>query len=48
MRVGQLGRLLNCFREAGVRDAIMAGQIAPDNLFDLRPDMKALLLLARV
>ena len=26
----------------------MAGQIAPKNLFDLRPDLKAMLLLARL
>ena len=26
----------------------MAGQIAPKNLFDLRPDWKALLMLARL
>jgi DUF1009 family protein len=48
MRVGQLGRLLGFFREAGIRRAIMAGQIAPKNLFDLRPDWKALLLVARL
>ncbi len=48
MRVGQLGRLLKCFEAAGVHHAIMAGQIAPHNLFNLRPDFKALLLLARV
>lgn len=48
MRVGQLSRLLNFFRAAGVRHAMMAGQIAPNNLFNLRPDMKALLLLARM
>ncbi|MDQ6862180.1 MAG: UDP-2,3-diacylglucosamine diphosphatase LpxI [Verrucomicrobiota bacterium] len=48
MRVGQLGRLVNYFSGAGVRHAIMAGQIAPKNLFDLRPDMKALLALARM
>jgi DUF1009 family protein len=48
MRVGQLGKLISCFREAGVANAIMAGQIAPKNLFDLRPDWKTLLLLARL
>jgi UDP-2,3-diacylglucosamine hydrolase len=48
MRVGQLGKLIACFRNAGVADAIMAGQIAPKNLFDLRPDWKTLLLLARL
>ena len=46
MRVGQLSRLLRYFEKSGVRRAIMAGQIAPKNLFDLRPDFKALMLLA--
>jgi DUF1009 family protein len=48
MRVGQLGKLISSFRNAGVTNAIMAGQIAPKNLFDLRPDWKTLLLLARL
>ena len=48
MRVGQLGRLLKFFSEHKVRHAIMAGQIAPKNLFDLRPDWKALLLLGKL
>lgn len=48
MRVGQLGKLIACFRAAEVTNAIMAGQIAPKNLFDLRPDWKTLLLLARL
>lgn len=48
LRVGQLGKLLNFFREAQVGPAIMAGQIAPGNLFNLRPDLKAMLLLARL
>jgi DUF1009 family protein len=48
LRVGQLSRLLNFFREQNVRNVIMAGQIAPKNLFDLRPDWKALFLLAHL
>ena len=48
MRVGQLNRLLKFFNEHDVHHAIMAGQIAPKNLFDLRPDSKALLLLAKL
>jgi len=48
LRVGQLSRLLNFFREQKIQNVIMAGQIAPKNLFDLRPDWKALLLLARL
>ena len=48
MRVGQLAKMISCFRNGGVHDAIMSGQIAPKNLFDLRPDWKMLLLLARL
>src|SRR5438046_9212830 len=48
MRVGQLGRLLKFFRDQKVHHAIMAGQIAPKNLFDLHPDWKAPLLLGRL
>jgi DUF1009 family protein len=48
MRVGQLGKLITAFRNAGITNAIMAGQIAPKNLFELRPDWKTLLLLARL
>lgn len=48
MRVGQLGRLLKFFRAQKIIHAIMAGQIAPKNLFDLHPDVKALLLMAKL
>jgi len=48
MRVGQLGKMLSFLKESGARHAVMSGQIAPKNLFDLRPDMKALLLLAKL
>jgi DUF1009 family protein len=48
MRVGQLNRLLKFFRTQNIHHAIMAGQIAPKNLFDLRPDWKALMLLGKL
>jgi UDP-2,3-diacylglucosamine hydrolase len=48
MRVGQLNRLLKFFNQNKVHHAIMAGQIAPRNLFDLRPDLKALMLLGKL
>ncbi|MFN2477487.1 MAG: LpxI family protein [Chthoniobacterales bacterium] len=48
LRVGQLAKLLSAFRGSGVTHAMMTGQIAPQNLFNLRPDWKALLLLARL
>lgn len=45
VKVGQLGRLIEAFRERGVQQCVMAGQIAPKNLFDLRPDLRAMKLL---
>jgi DUF1009 family protein len=48
MRVGQLGKMLSFLKHSGARHAVMSGQIAPKNLFDLRPDIKALVLLARL
>ena len=48
LRVGQLGRLLSFLEKSGTRHAVMAGQIAPRNLFDLRPDFRALFVLARL
>lgn len=48
MRVGQLGKLIDAAKKSGAAHALMAGQIAPSNLFNLRPDLRALLLLARL
>ena len=48
LRVGQLGKMLKFFRKEGATEAVMVGQIAPKNLFDLRPDLRTLMLLARL
>jgi len=48
LRVGQLNRMLSTLRDAKITSAIMAGQIAPRNLFDLHPDWRALVLLAKL
>ena len=48
LRVGQLSRMLTTLRENKITSAIMAGQIAPRHLFDLHPDWRALLLLAKL
>lgn len=47
-RVGQLGKMIKFFKKEGVTQAVMVGQIAPKNLFDLRPDMRTLLMLGRL
>jgi DUF1009 family protein len=48
MRVGQLGRMIASLKNRGVKEAVMAGQIHPGNLFNLRPDLKALMLLGKL
>lgn len=45
LKVGQLAKMIRAFSSRGVRHCVMAGQIAPKNLFDLRPDWRALVLL---
>ena len=47
-RVAQLGKMIKFFRREGVTEAVMMGQISPRNLFDLRPDLRVLMILARV
>ena len=48
LRVGQLGGLVSFFKKQGVDRAIFAGQITPKRLYDLRPDLKALWILAQL
>jgi hypothetical protein len=48
LRVGQLSRLIEAFRSRGVKHCVMAGQIAPRNLFDVRPDLRAVAMLWRL
>lgn len=45
VKVGQLGKLLKSLVQLNCGYALMAGQITPKRLFDLRPDLKALKLL---
>jgi UDP-2,3-diacylglucosamine hydrolase len=45
LKVGQLVKLIDNFRQRNVTRCVMLGQIAPRNLFDLRPDWRALKLL---
>ncbi|MBU4200195.1 MAG: UDP-2,3-diacylglucosamine diphosphatase LpxI [Verrucomicrobia bacterium] len=48
LNVGQLTALLETFQTSGVTQAVMAGQITPTRLFHVRPDRRALALLARL
>ena len=48
LKVGQLGKLSKFFQRHGVKQAVMCGQIAPKNLFALSPDLRLLMMLARL
>ncbi|MCX7825963.1 MAG: UDP-2,3-diacylglucosamine diphosphatase LpxI [Verrucomicrobiae bacterium] len=49
VKLGQLNRLIHALTDRGVTEAIMAGQVAPKNLFrDLRPDLRLVTLMARL
>ena len=48
VKVGQLSKMISAFTDRGVKQCIMAGQIAPKNLYDVRPDLRAMALLFRV
>ncbi len=47
-RVGQLSKMIAFFKKEGVQHCVMVGQISPKNLFDLRPDFRILMMLARL
>jgi UDP-2,3-diacylglucosamine hydrolase len=48
IKVGQLSKMIAAFTDRGIRQCVMAGQIAPKNLFDVRPDMRAMMVLLRL
>ncbi len=48
LRVGQLGKLISVFTDRNVKQCVMLGQIAPKNLFDLRPDLRAIGVMMRL
>jgi len=48
LKVGQLSKMISVFTDRGVRQCVMVGQIAPKNLFDLRPDLRAMGLWLRL
>ena len=48
VRVGQLSRMIRYFKGNEVAQCVMGGQVAPKNLFDLRPDFRAAAVLLRL
>ncbi len=48
IHLGQLGRLINFFKQSGVEEVVFAGAINKPKAFDIRPDFKAARLLFRL
>jgi UDP-2,3-diacylglucosamine hydrolase len=48
LRVGQLSKMIAAFTDRGITQCVMVGQIAPKNLFDFRPDLRAMTLLLKL
>jgi DUF1009 family protein len=48
LKVGQLSKMISAFTVRGIRQCVMVGQIAPKNLFDFRPDLRAMGLWLRL
>jgi len=46
IRVGQIGKLISYFKKSGVSNAVMAGGIRKTRIFEVRPDLRAISLLA--
>jgi DUF1009 family protein len=48
IKVGQLSKMINAFTSRGITQCVMAGQIAPKNLYEVRPDLRAMGVLLRL
>jgi DUF1009 family protein len=48
LKVGQLSKMIAALKDRGVAQCVMLGQIAPKNLFDVRPDLRAVSLLMKL
>jgi DUF1009 family protein len=48
LKVGQLSKMINAFTSRGIKQCVMAGQIAPKNLYEVRPDLRAMTVLLRL
>jgi len=46
LRLGQLGKLIDVFRKAGVSEAVMAGKVHKTQIYKIRPDLRAVKLMA--
>ena len=47
-RVGQLSKPIKFFRRESAPEVVMVGQISPKNLFEMRTDLRVLMMFARL
>ena len=48
VKVGQLSKMIKAFTDHGVKQCVMVGQVAPKNLYEVRPDLRAMGVLFRL
>ena len=48
LKVGQLSKMISAFTERGIKQCVMVGQVEPGNLFDFRPDLRAMAMLLKL
>jgi hypothetical protein len=48
LKVGQLAKLISTFTDRKISRCVMVGQIAPKNLYNVRPDLRAMGMLFRL
>ena len=48
LKVGQLSKLISAFTNRKISRCVMVGQIAPKNLYNVRPDLRAMGMLFRL
>jgi DUF1009 family protein len=48
VKVGQLAKMISAFTDRDVKRCVMLGQIAPKNLFNVRPDFRGMAVLFKL
>jgi DUF1009 family protein len=48
IKVGQLAKMISAFTDRGVKQCVMLGQIAPKNLYNVRPDLRGMAVLFKL
>jgi DUF1009 family protein len=48
LKVGQLAKMISALTSRGISRCVMAGQIAPKSIFEVRPDLRGLTVLLKI